>query len=133
MSKQARIKPEMLRSYWTVEAMDFANRLIQRKRHRRLGENGIKELKCHAWLSDFRWKYLSNRIIRPEFVPKEKSGNFIQKHVNKERVETNPEYSKMLKKSSFQELFRDYFYRECPGQRVKENFPLITPKNYRRG
>jgi hypothetical protein len=112
MSKQAKVKPKMLHSCWTGEALDFVNRLIQRKRHRRLGENGIAELKKHPWFEDFPWKYLQNKIIRPEFVPKSFSDNFDFRNVNKKDLPMNPNMFKILNNPEIQEMFDAYFYRE---------------------
>jgi len=40
---------------WSLEAADFINRLIQRKREARLGYNGIDEIKRHPWLNSINW------------------------------------------------------------------------------
>ena len=99
MSKQAKIKPQMLKSAWTGEAINFVNNLIQRKRHRRLGEQGVKELKKHEWFSDFPWKYLRNKIIRPEYVPKIHTDNFDYRNGNKKDHSMDAQLTKMLKKT----------------------------------
>ena len=127
MSKQAKVKFQMLKSPWTAHAIEFANGLIQRKRHRRLGENGLKELKAHAWLKDFPWKYLRNRIIRPEFVPKIHRDNFDHRNVNKKEQAMDPEMVKLLKKSEIQEMFKEYVYKEDrETERIKEVVTLST-------
>ena len=120
MPKQAKAKPQMLHSSWTGEALDFVNRLIQRKRHRRLGENGIFEIKKHAWFLDFPWKYLRNKIIRPEFVPKTHLDNFDFRNVNKKDYPPDANIVKILNNSEVQEMFQGYFYRETEEVRREE-------------
>lgn len=46
---------------WSREAIHFCNSLIQRKRERRLGENGIIELKNHPWLKNVNWESITNK------------------------------------------------------------------------
>ena len=49
--KQARINKNKLEKEWSLDSMDFINRLIERKPELRLGsKSGIKELKDHFWL-----------------------------------------------------------------------------------
>lgn len=55
LAKQVKIKIDDIPKGWSIEAADFINRLIQRKPARRLGTNGIGELKMHPWLRDFPW------------------------------------------------------------------------------
>ena len=50
--KQARINKNKLEKEWSLDSMDFINRLIERKPELRLGsKSGIKELKDHFWLN----------------------------------------------------------------------------------
>jgi len=43
---------------WSAEAVDFVNRLIQRKPSNRLGNNGGYEIKLHPWFKNFPWSKL---------------------------------------------------------------------------
>jgi hypothetical protein len=129
MSKQAKVKIESLRSSWTGNAIDFVNRLIQRKRHRRLGENGISELKNHKWLQNFPWKYLRNKIIRPEYVPKRSNENFDYRNVNKKEFPLKSDISKLLKKNEFQEMFQDYEYKEDEHNKRHEGLVTMSTRS----
>ena len=55
MSKQAKLRIRQLSELYSYseECINFCNGLIQRKRSKRLGENGIQELKNHPWFEDF--------------------------------------------------------------------------------
>ncbi len=54
---------------WSLEAADFINKMIQRKAHNRLGNNGASEVKNHPWLADFNWQDLAEKRIRAPFIP----------------------------------------------------------------
>ena len=127
MSKQAKVNYQMLKLPWTANGINFVNRLIQRKVNRRLGQNGLEEIKAHPWMKDFPWKYLKNRIIRPEFVPKVHHNNFDYRNVNKKDNFLDPKIGKLLKKIEIQELFKKYCYRENNDfERNKELYTLTT-------
>jgi hypothetical protein len=54
---------------WSLEAADFANRLIQRKPNNRLGVQGPDEVKAHQWLSNYPWEKLVNKELQAPFIP----------------------------------------------------------------
>ena len=107
----------MLFSPWTGDALDFTNGLIQRKKHRRLGQNGIQELKQHSWFRHFPWKYLMKRILRPEYIPSKNRDNFDPRNVNKKDPPLDPDSVGLLKRRDIQKMFENYYYE--PGK-VKE-------------
>ena len=49
---------------WSIEAADFANKLLQRKPVERLGWAGIEEVKTHPWLSNFPWSDMLEARLR---------------------------------------------------------------------
>ena len=49
--------------------MDFVNKLLKRNKETRLGYNGIEELKGHPWMKSINWTKLSNKQLKPPFVP----------------------------------------------------------------
>ena len=49
LSYQAKIKFNNTKKGWTENSKDFINRLLQRRPAKRLGYNGIKEIKNHSW------------------------------------------------------------------------------------
>jgi serine/threonine protein kinase len=49
LAKQVEIKKNAIPDYWSVEAADFINKLIQRKPENRLGNKGIQQIKDHPW------------------------------------------------------------------------------------
>lgn len=55
LAKQVQVKKHEIPDDWSLDAADFANRLIQRKPSNRLGFNGPEEVKNHPWLKNFPW------------------------------------------------------------------------------
>jgi len=54
--------------------------MIQRKPSNRLGLNGPREVKQHAWFKNFPWDKLTKKEIMTPFRP-----NVKKKHKNKEK------------------------------------------------
>jgi hypothetical protein len=56
LSKQHLIKKSEVPEGWSLEAADFVNKLIVRTPGNRLGsKQGVKEIKSHPWLSQWKW------------------------------------------------------------------------------
>ena len=99
---------------WSLDALDFINRLIQRRPEQRLGYNGIHELKNHPWIKDLNWKKLSTKEIESPFIPLMKKADFDQDEQitieNEEEAELIEKNSLLLRKQEFQELFKQYIF-----------------------
>ena len=78
LAKQVQLKRNDLPDDWSVDALDFINRLIQRRPEQRLGVNGIAEIKNHPWIRDLNWKKLSSKEIESPFIPLMKKTDFDQ-------------------------------------------------------
>ncbi|CAD8144458.1 unnamed protein product [Paramecium pentaurelia] len=71
IAKQVQIKNTDIPTGWSLEAVDFANKLIQRKPANRLGVNGPDEVKAHSWFKDYSWDKLLDRQLTAPYIPKE--------------------------------------------------------------
>ena len=129
MSKQAKVKPDMLVNDWSPKAIDFVNKLIQRKPNRRLGQNGIIEIKRHPWLSHFPWSYLSKQIMKPKYVPQRNVDNFNFKNVNKPDNSLDPNLYGLLKKKDIQKLFEGYHYDKKEDKRDENPIYFLTTRD----
>jgi serine/threonine protein kinase len=110
LAKQAAIKESMVYRKWSPEAFDFCNKLIQRKKERRLGSQGISEVKSHPWFKDFNWEALSNKTLSPPYKPSTLQNNFNKRLKMKEDVEFDAKDLEMLLKKEFQNKFNGYEY-----------------------
>jgi len=108
MAKQAVVKENMVIGEWSSEALDFCNRLIQRKREKRLGEEGISELKLHPWFRNFDWNALSAQTVRASYTPNLSEATFDRKNALKEDDPFNEEDLKQLRRKTIQNSFKGY-------------------------
>ena len=82
VSQQASIKKHEIPAGWTEDASDFINKCLARRAEKRLGYNGNKEVKSHAWFTDFDWDLLKDGKLKAPYVPDFNKVNFDQNHVN---------------------------------------------------
>lgn len=109
LAKQATVKSTDVVGAWSADALHLCNALLQRKRVRRLGENGAVEIKCHPFFKGFNWEELAQGRVRAPFVPP-KQDNFDRN--NAARIDEFFELRdlELLKKKSVQTLFLGYEY-----------------------
>ena len=113
ISKQARIEEDEIPDDWTFESADFINKLLLRKAKKRLGANGIIELKNHIWMKDVDWESLINKKIKPPFIPQKSSDNFDRNYCEGEDdigEETVERYQIYAQSDLYPEVFNNYTY-----------------------
>ena len=111
--KQARLDEGDIPYSWSLEAGDFINKLLKRKPTKRLGYNGIKEIKNHIWMKDINWDLLKKKELIAPFIPNPNKENFDKAYC--ERVEeigetTIERYQEYAESELFQEVFEGYTY-----------------------
>ena len=112
LAKQAYIRQEMVPKGWSLDAADFTNRLIQRKTYKRLGKQGIHELKNHSWFNGFDWEALEKKTMKPPFIPNIKNVFEYLRNLTEDFTEADcsMENSLNVRRDSFQKMFNGY---EC--------------------
>ena len=130
--KQAKISYEEIPEGWTYESVDFINKCLKRKWHKRLGyNNGVAELKNHPWLRHFNWDKLYSKKKRAPFIPK-KGGNYDKRYceaIEKVNDTTRERYQKYRNQTNFQKIFENYTfinYELIPGIFVETNTRVTT-------
>ena len=116
VTRQARINEEnipdgFVRSKNFFDCINFINGLLERKKDRRLGNNGFNEIKEHPWLIDFNWDELLNKEIQPTFIPPQSDSNYDKKYCNEiEKIgeETLKEYNSIKNKIDYNKYFENY-------------------------
>lgn len=110
LAKQAYIKPNEVPDGWSLEGMDFINRAIQRKPHKRLGFNGIDELKEHKWFHNFNWVGIEHKTVTPPFIPNVKHVFEYLRSITEEdsEDEINVKDNNILRRQSIQDMFKEY-------------------------
>ena len=88
ISKKIQLKKENLPDGWVdTSVIDFVNKLLKRKKSKRLGKNGISEIKNHPWLKDVKWDDYVNKSIDSPFQFNS-SENFNVEYANREDDES---------------------------------------------
>ena len=112
VSRQAKIKNDEIPDDWSVNAVDFINKLLIRKAEERLGYNGIYELKNHPWISDVDWEKLKMKKVNPPFVPPYKE-NYDKNYCEGEEdigEDTIERYQMYAQSDLYPELFKNYTF-----------------------
>ena len=134
LSRQVHIhRKQLFENGWTFESGDLINKLLYRKPHKRLGSNGIKEIKEHAWFKNINWEELLIKNMKSPFVPKD-GDNFDKRYcegIEQIDTQTKERYQYYKSKSKFKTLFINYtFVREEDKQEYinsfKENININT-------
>ena len=66
------IKSNEIPKGWTLEFVDFVNKLLEKNEENRLGFKGINDLKCHPWLKLYDWKNIYLMKEKAPFIPPRK-------------------------------------------------------------
>ena len=117
LSKEVQINENNLPKKFSLNCMDFINKMIKRKENERLGHESIKEIFNHKFLSDVNFKKLYNKKIKsPLKLYINSDGNFDSKNVyyNKYLFLTNNTKIRYLKikknKKEYDHFFQDYYF-----------------------
>ena len=116
VTRQARINEEnvpdgFVKSKNFFDCINFINGLLERKKEKRLGVNGFREIKEHPWLIDFKWDDLMEKNLDPPFIPPQCDSNYDKKYCNEiEKIgeETQKEYNSIRNKNEYDKYFENY-------------------------
>ena len=124
LSYQAKIEKNEIKDMWSLESVDFINKLLKRKEQERLGsKNGIKELKEHIWMKYYPWKDLSNKTLAAPFIP-DKIDNYDKNYCeNTDKIseETQYRYEEIMLRTHFNTAFSDFFYNKNDIKNIENN------------
>jgi hypothetical protein len=76
ISHQARIGIMDIPQGWNCDIIDFINSLLQKKSNKRLGCNGISEIKAHTWFKGFNWEDVFHKKTNAPFIPLNTNNNY---------------------------------------------------------
>ena len=127
LAKQAHVhRKDVFENGWSLDAGNFINKMLYRKPSKRLGCEGINEIKECSWFKNFNWDDLLQKKITSPYIPKY-GDNFDKKYCEaKENIdkETIERYQIYRNKGSFKNIFQNYtFIRE--ENEEKENNKII--------
>lgn len=131
ISRQAKIDMMNLPDGWSVEVVDFVNQLLQRKNTKRLGYNGIQEIKEHAWLKGVDWDGILHKKITAPYIPKN-GDNYNKKYCQMEdklNQSTIMRYQKYRNEKNYREAFNNYTWNEFFKAEVNEYYNKMKRKH----
>jgi len=105
MARQVKLVKSQVPAGWSLEAVDFINKLLVRSPEERLGFSGPQEIKNHNWLRDFPWKLLLEKKIDSPYKPFEES-NFDPRSL----LNWREDLDNSIDFSTIQPLFKRYYY-----------------------
>ena len=134
LAKQIHVhRKQLFENGWSFESGDLINKLLYRKPYKRLGANGIKEIKEHDWFKNINWEELFNKKLKSPFVPKE-GDNFDKRYcegIEQIDTQTRERYQYYKSRNKFKTLFLNYtFVREEEKQEFINNSNNNYNNNY---
>ena len=115
LSHQVKITKKEKPENWSKESIDFINKLIERKKDKRLGANGIKEIKEHKWFLNFDWANLYFQKLKNPFAIDKQDSNLNFENIlkNKNDIYEPKNIDKVLKilgSSKYEKSFKKFYY-----------------------
>ena len=116
-SKEVQIKKYQLPEDFSLECLDFINKMIKRKQTERLGFHNIKKIYEHRWLLDVDFKsiYLK-KMESPLKLYVNSGGNYDLKNVNYNKFlyltdKTKNRYQKIIRNiKDYESFFKEYYF-----------------------
>ena len=113
LSKKIFLKKSEIKKGWSIESLDFINKLLERKPENRLGHvHGTKELIEHPWLKYYPWKELENKELPAPFIP-DQNDNFDKGYCDSVDViteETRMRYKEIYSSAKYKQAFVDFYF-----------------------
>jgi hypothetical protein len=131
ISRQAKIDVMNLPDGWSVEVVDFVNKLLQRKNTKRLGYNGIQEIKEHAWFKGVDLDGVLHKKLTAPYIPKV-GDNYNKKYCQMEdklNQSTIMRYQKYRNEKNYREAFANYTWNEFFKAEVNEYYNKMKRKH----
>lgn len=96
--------------------------MLQRNPEKRLGWNGIEEIKNHPWLADVDWRAIKEKSLRSPYIPLSIEENYddYKEQISEDTVDENVEETRMmLRDPEVQALFSGYEFTDSKTERKK--------------
>ena len=108
LAYQAKIKFNKLKRGWSDNSRDFINKLIQRRPAKRLGYEGINEIKNHIWLKDINWDLMKNKKVKAPYIPQKGTDNFDKRFCLLESIDEK--YKNIININQYDSIFENFTY-----------------------
>ena len=109
-SEFVQIKNNEIPKGWSVEFVDFINKLLEKNEENRLGYKNINEIKCHQWFKYTDWKNIYLMKEKPPFIPPKTVISSEENIDEKENNESKNNNSKITNSELYKRVFVKYAY-----------------------
>lgn len=115
---------------WSLECADFVQQLLEIDPKKRLGAQGIEEVKGHPWIKYFNWKDLYLEKLKAPFIPPIDEENFNHKYCNmveKIGIKTQERYNRIVKSSIYPIVFNSFTYFNRFAKENQNSASFVNP------
>ena len=130
-SEFIQIKNNEIPKGWSVEFVDFINKLIDKNEENRLGYKNINELKCHPWFKFTDWKNIYLKKEKPPFIPPKKVICSEESIHEKNHAEKKTDIHKIINSELYKRVFVKFeYFNKYSKKSQAELLKFINPHSY---
>ena len=130
-SEFIQIKNNEIPKGWSVEFVDFINKLLEKNEENRLGYKNINEIKCHQWLKYTDWKNIYLMKEKPPFIPPNTVISSEDNIDEKENNESKINSSKITNSELYKRVFVKYgYFNKFSKKYQSELLKFINPHSF---
>ena len=130
-SEFIQIKNNEIPKGWSVEFVDFINKLLEKNEENRLGYKNINEIKCHQWFKYTDWKNIYLMKEKPPFIQPNTVISSEDNIDEKENDESKINNSKITNSELYQRVFVKYgYFNKFSKKYQSELLKFINPHSF---
>ena len=130
-SEFVQIKNNEIPKGWSVEFVDFINKLLEKNEENRLGYKNINEIKCHQWFKYTDWKNIYLMKEKPPFIPPKTVISSEENIDEKENNESKINNSKITNSELYKRVFVKYgYFNKFSKKYQSELLKFINPHSF---
>ena len=130
-SEFVQIKKNEIPKGWSVEFVDFINKLLEKNEENRLGYKNINEIKCHQWFKYTDWKNIYLMKEKPPFIPPKTVISSEENIDEKENNESKINNSKITNSELYKRVFVKYgYFNKFSKKYQSELVKFINPHSF---
>ena len=130
-SEFVQIKNNEIPKGWSVEFVDFINKLLEKNEENRLGYKNINDIKCHQWFKYTDWKNIYLMKEKPPFIPPKKVISSEENIDEKENNESKINNSKITNSELYKRVFVKYgYFNKFSKKYQSELVKFINPHSF---
>jgi serum/glucocorticoid-regulated kinase 2 len=130
-SEFVQIKNNEIPKGWSVEFVDFINKLLEKNEENRLGYKNINEIKCHQWFKYTDWKNIYLMKEKPPFIPPKTVISSEENIDEKENKESKINNSKITNSELYKSVFLKFrYFNKFSKKYQSELVKFINPHSF---